>query len=225
MEWLYTMYKSRLLRFLRNYVPGIYSTIKDRGNKISADLLGSSIYLNLETMTLVVEGSLSVVAMALAKRLGITYAHWSATTLKTYMRSKGGSQKSILGDKSFPVDIYSVILLCLYYFPDINLNYFFDERRIFTYRRNSRYTAELSIIKDPDTILVAVKNNDDKLIIKEIELMQDSEKRDNLEDPKKARKELESLAEEILTHNDSTSKGTVPVYGDAEEALDVKGDN
>jgi hypothetical protein len=225
MEWLYTMHKSRILRFLRNYVPGIYPSIKDRGNKISADLLGSSIYLNLEAMTLIVEGSLSIVAMALAKRLGITYAHWSAATLKTYMRSKQGSQKPILGDKSYAVDVYSVILLCLYYFPDINLNYFFDERRIFTYRRNSRYATELSIIKDPDTILITIKKNDDKIIVKEVELMQGSERRANLEDPKKARKELETLSEEVLTHDDSTPEGAVPVYGDAEEAIDVKSDN
>jgi len=224
MEWLHTMYKSRILRFLRNYVPGIYPSIKNNGTSISADLLGSNIHLNVETMTFIVEGPLSIVAMALAKRLGITYAHWSATTLKTYMRSKQGSQKPVLGDKSYSVDLYSVILLCLYYFPDINLNYFFDDRRILTFLQNSRYISELSIIKDPDTVVITIKNSEGKLLIKEVELMQDSAIKDNLEDPKKARKTLESLSEEVLTHSDTTPEGAVPVYGDAEEALDVKGD-
>lgn len=228
----YIIYKTKLINLLKSFIPELYQKMEDRDSIICLPCQNSIIRLNLDTLILEVEGPLSMVAMAMAKRLGISFGHWSEHTLLTYVRAtKGFNVKA--NDKANNKDndkdnekelqefqregngiinVYFLIIAYTYYFSDLDVSYFFNDRSTYIFLEKEDYFSELNVIKNSSTALLILKAHNGNCYIKEVTLMSKTE--DNLTDPKKAKKELEHLSESVVAKKDA-----MPVYGDAAEAI------
>ena len=107
-------YKDRLLNFLENYIPSLYSKIyyKDSDTAV-IKIHDSEVRLNLDTLTLEVEGPLSKVAIASARRSGVTFGHWSRKTLMAYIKTDKGLQGQD-GNKDRVLNVYFLIIAYIF---------------------------------------------------------------------------------------------------------------